>query len=188
MSHRYAVFGGVLLVMTIVFGSLIDKLLLRRTLQLQLVIGFACMWLLALSANVWWTCAILFVPLSFTLSIGFPALPVAVRRYTTPKTQTLAFGVLFVVANVGTALAQVSADVFRLYVLPYSGTATLAYLPAHSVLFALMSLPHFVNFVLVTVFVRDVYVADEEWALKGVVRAGKESVGARVILKQRLFW
>ena len=184
----YAAFGGVLLFMTIVFGSLIDKLLLRRTLQLQLLVGMVSMWMLALSENVFWTCLVLFLPMSFALSIGLPALPVAVRRYTTPRWQTLGFGVLFVVVNLGTALAQVSADVFRLYVLPYSGTATLVYLPAHSVLFAIMSLPHFVNYVLVTVFLRDVYVSDEEWTLKRVERAPTHSSGARVILKQRLFW
>jgi predicted MFS family arabinose efflux permease len=93
----YAAFGGILLVMSIVFGSLIDKLLLRKTLLLQLAVGTASMLLLSVSSNIWWTCGVLFGPITFALSIGLPAIPVAVRRYTTLGAQTMGFGMLFII-------------------------------------------------------------------------------------------
>jgi predicted MFS family arabinose efflux permease len=98
----YAAFGGILLFMSIFFGSVIDKLLLRKTLLLQLAVGMTSMLLMSLSTHVIWTCIVLFGPVTFGLAIGLPAIPVAVRRYTTLASQTMGFGILFVVMNLGT--------------------------------------------------------------------------------------
>jgi hypothetical protein len=53
-----------------------------------------------------------------------------------------------------------------------------------------MATVHFINYVLVTVFVRDVYVVDDEWNLARVTRQGgafsKVSIGT--ILRTRNFW
>jgi predicted MFS family arabinose efflux permease len=107
----YAVFGAILSIMSIFFGSFIDRLLLRKTLLLQLAVGTGSMALLCLlPPNKWVTCAILCGPVAFSLAIGLPAIPVAVRRYTTKETQTLGFGILYVVINLGTAAAQICAE------------------------------------------------------------------------------
>jgi proton-dependent oligopeptide transporter, POT family len=185
----YAVFGCVLLLMTIAFGSLVDRLLLRRTLQLQLAVGFASSVLFSISNNPVWTCIVLFGPCSFALAVGLPAIPVAVKRYTTPLTQTVGFGALFVIANIATAAAQLSADVFRIYILPYSHTAWFAYLSAHSIVFIWMAAVHFINFVLVTLFVRNIYVVDESWQTRAVsAYKREEAVEASTILRDSRFW
>jgi hypothetical protein len=53
-----------------------------------------------------------------------------------------------------------------------------------------MAVVHFLNYVTVTVCVRDVYVADSEWTLKRVKDAESEivPVSVRSILKMRNFW
>lgn len=184
----YAAFGTILLILSMLCGSLIDRIMLRRTLQLQLLLTTAATLLLSLSTNVWWTCIVLFAPLSLSLAIGLPAIPVAVRRYTTASSQMMGFGILYVVMNIGTAAAQVTADLFRIYILPLDRTAALGFMPAYSLMLGLMTLPHFCNLVLVTVLVRDVYVVNESWETRPTKQITKPDIKPITILRQPKFW
>ena len=74
----YGAFGGVILIQTVALGWLIDKILLRKTLLLNLSVSTISMVMFAASSNVYWTCGIMFGPLAFSLAIGLPSLPVAV--------------------------------------------------------------------------------------------------------------
>jgi hypothetical protein len=56
----------------------------------------------------------LFGPMAFGLGLESPVVAIALRRYSTPVTQTLAFSIHYVIMNMAAALSQVLVDAVRL--------------------------------------------------------------------------
>ncbi len=165
-GNTYAVFGVVISIFTVVFGGLVDRLLVRKTMLLQLWVGLAAKLALALVPNRYFGAFVMYVPLSFTVAVGTPLISVSIRRYTTQSTQSMAFALQYITMNVGAAVSQLAVDAIRLHLVPLGGTAALAWRPAYSTVIGFMALPHMINIAITTLFIRDVEVINEEWHLQ----------------------
>jgi predicted MFS family arabinose efflux permease len=88
----FAAFGLTTAIFTMALGPLVDRLLVRKSLYIVLVLGVAVSIMVAVSSAhriVILLC--LFIPLPVAVGLASPVIQIAIRRYTTPDTQSLAF-------------------------------------------------------------------------------------------------
>ena len=107
-SGTYALFGIAISVYAILFGWVVDKLMVRRSMLLYAGLGVLSKALLGLVPSEVTLWLVMLGPLSFALSIGGTAVLAAIRRYTTANTRNVAFSVRYIAMNVGALLADES--------------------------------------------------------------------------------
>jgi len=93
-------------------GFFADSLGIRRTLHFAVVILVASRLVIGFTEA-----EVLVIPALFVISVGSaimtPVLISATKRYTTPKSQTAGFNMLYLLMNVGAFLGNVTIDPFR---------------------------------------------------------------------------
>lgn len=157
----YAGWGAAISVCSVFLGSVVDWLLVRRTLMVHLMLGTVCSAMLALlryKVAVW---IILLGPVAATMGVGSSVQGIAIRRYVPEEFQPVAFALRYTVMNVGALAGQASAEGMRLLVTPWleqrfgiSWGLTLFQ--------GFMALLHLMAFFVAAVFVRDVQVASHD--------------------------
>jgi MFS family permease len=114
------------------FGPLLDKLLLRKTLFLQVCLGLIGKLILTFSLHPIAVCIALFGPMALGLSLAHPCICVGLMRYCRFEYRKLAFALRYVIMNGGSLISFGLIDLFRIVLRPYAGTAYFLYLPLWS--------------------------------------------------------
>lgn len=154
-STAYALFGVAISVYGILFGWVVDRLRVRRSLILYSALGVVSKLVLGLVPSPVTLWLVMLGPLSFAISIGGTAVLAGVRRYTTRGTRNTAFAIRYIAMNVGALLAQPTSDGVRIGLVPL--------LPmGYSRFLAMTAVLHVAALLLSVCLVRDVQVADEE--------------------------
>lgn len=158
-STVYASFGLAISVYAILFGWIVDHLLVRKSLLIHVGLGFVskvAMGFMASRATLW---IVLMGPLSFSLSMGGTAMLVAIRRYTTINTLTVAVSLRYVAMNIGSLISEPLTDAVRVKLVPAFANKGIG---GYSLFIGITAILHLINFALVFLFVRDVCVVNED--------------------------
>ena len=114
------------------FGPLLDKLLLRKTLFIQVCLGLLGKIILTLSLHPVAVCVALFGPMALGLSLAHPCTMVGLMRYTRLEYRKLAFALRYVIMNAGSLISFALIDFFRIVLGQYAGTIHFLYRPLWS--------------------------------------------------------
>lgn len=111
----YGAYGALITVFGLLTGTVIDNLGVAKCLRLGFVLSFLTRAALfaCTSRGVLLACLLVALPLSNCL--GIPVLTVGVRRYTNERNRGFAFGLFYVVMNVGALVAGPLVDFFTVY-------------------------------------------------------------------------
>mmetsp|Transcript_21625 Transcript_21625/g.39090 ORF Transcript_21625/g.39090 Transcript_21625/m.39090 type:complete len:586 (+) Transcript_21625:187-1944(+) len=111
----YGAWGALITIFGLFTGTVIDNLGVAKCLRIGFVLSF-------LSRVVILTCtsrevllACLLITLPFSNCLGIPVLTVGIRRYTNEENRGFAFGLFYVVMNVGALVAGPLVDVLTIY-------------------------------------------------------------------------
>ena len=106
----YGAWGALITIFGLITGSIIDNWGVAKCLRLGFSISFVSRLtlLLTTSKTVLLACLLLLLPLGNCL--GIPVLTVGVRRYTTKANRGFAFGLFYVIMNLGALLAGPLVD------------------------------------------------------------------------------
>eukprot|EP00804_Cyclotella_cryptica_P010567 CCRYP_019857-RA/>CCRYP_019857-RA protein AED:0.02 eAED:0.02 QI:251/1/1/1/1/1/3/41/664 len=111
----YGAWGALITVFGLFTGTIIDNLGVAMCLRIGFVLSFATRITLFLctSKSVLLMCTLIFLPLANCL--GIPVLTVGIRRYTNEENRGFAFGLFYVVMNVGALVAGPLVDILTIY-------------------------------------------------------------------------
>lgn len=128
----FGTYGFVVALYSVLLGSVIDRLQVRKSLLIHITLGVVSKLILGFTMHKVAVCVVLYGPFSVSMAMGMPVIPIALRRYTRQSFRTLAFAAYYVVMNVGAALSQPMVDGFRLGLAPYSGAGWMLHRPLWS--------------------------------------------------------
>lgn len=94
-------------------GPLIDRIGVKRSYILGALSGSIGGLMISFSANLGTVLAALFVFTAFGMALGIPVLSIGVKRYTFEPNRTIAFGLFYMVMNIGAAISFALVDVIR---------------------------------------------------------------------------
>ena len=111
----YGAWGALITVFGLFTGTIIDRLGVAKSLRIGFVLSFITrvMLLLCTSKNVLLFCTLVSLPLANCL--GIPVLTIGLRRYTNNENRGFAFGLFYVIMNVGALIAGPLVDVMTRY-------------------------------------------------------------------------
>ncbi|KAL7452321.1 hypothetical protein ACHAWC_004045 [Mediolabrus comicus] len=111
----YGAWGALITVFGLFTGTIIDRLGVAKSLRIGFVLSFITrvMLLLCTSKNVLLFCTLFSLPLANCL--GIPVLTIGLRRYTNNENRGFAFGLFYVIMNVGALIAGPLVDVLTRY-------------------------------------------------------------------------
>jgi len=167
-SSTYAMFGLGVSMHSILFGWVVDKLRVRKSLLLHVVllgIGKIAMGLFPYRPVLW---IMMMGPISFSLSIGGTAVMVAIRRYTNVESRSVGFSLRYISMNMGAFVASPVADLVRTEFVPAMEKMDV---DGFSLFIAITGVIHLLDTFLVYYWIRDVYVPEGEPCL-GVAIVG----------------
>ncbi len=154
----YSCFGLSSAIFSVCFGPLIDKMLIRKTLMLSVVLNFIGLLIMSFTLHPVAVVVALFVPISFSIALGGTAVNIALLRYIPDSHQNLAFAAYYISMNIGEVLASISVDQFRLFLTPLEYTGYLLYRPVWSFFLFCSALLHIPAFVLIFFWIRDIQI------------------------------
>ena len=100
-------------VITIMVGAVCDTIGVKKCLMIGAVALLISRGLMPLTTNVYAVTLLGFIPLAIGFAITGPVLKVGIKKFTTMKQSTLAFGLFYTLMNVGFAIGAEIADYFR---------------------------------------------------------------------------
>ncbi len=100
-------------VITIMVGAVCDTIGVKKCLMIGAVALLISRGLTPLTTNVYAVTLLGFIPLAIGFAITGPVLKVGIKKFTTMKQSTLAFGLFYTLMNVGFAIGAEIADYFR---------------------------------------------------------------------------
>lgn len=111
----YGAWGALITVFGLFTGTIIDRLGVAKSLRIGFVLSFITrvMLLLCTSKNVLLFCTLFSLPLANCL--GIPVLTIGLRRYTNNENRGFAFGLFYVIMNVGALIAGPLVDILTRY-------------------------------------------------------------------------
>lgn len=113
-------------------GPLLDKLLLRKTLLIEVCLGLLGKLILTISLHPVAVCVALFGPIALGLALAHPCVMVGLMRYTRPEYRKLAFALRYVIMNLGSLISFGLIDLFRIPLGQYANTIYFLNLPLWS--------------------------------------------------------
>lgn len=119
MSNReagwlYSLWGVCISIASLLFGSVIDYLWVKKTMILHIALICTSHMLLAFFRSniaVW---LIMLGPMALALGIGAPVIGISIRRYIPSTHQSAAFGVRYTIVNIGALVGENVVEIFRL--------------------------------------------------------------------------
>jgi len=112
MEHSFQFFS-------IIFGSIVDELNVRRTLIMSSFSGVITLLLLGFLRipNLYWiNIILLFFPMAFSTSLGTLANILAVKRYTTPEIQDTGYTIYYTIMNISAIISGPIIDITRIHI------------------------------------------------------------------------
>ena len=111
----YGTWGALITVFGLFTGTIIDKLGVAKCLRIGFILSFVTRVMLftCTSKHVLLFCTLVSLPLANCL--GIPVLTIGLRRYTNNENRGFAFGLFYVVMNVGALIAGPLVDVLTRY-------------------------------------------------------------------------
>ena len=182
----YGLFGLSISIATLIMGFVVDRIRIKKSIMIAATLGLVArmgMAYVVLTGSSALTGIFLFGPVSMSVAIMTPAIPIAVKRYTTASTINFAFSIYYGVMNVAAVIASPVIDALRLGM---SGKAM--GLPPYAFLVALTAFLHVPSLILAWVWLRDVdlkengVIGDPPPAPKNLFRMVK------TMLRTRDFW
>jgi MFS family permease len=115
----YGLFGISISIATLILGFAADVLGPRNSICISAVIGFISrlgMAYAVLGRSAWLSASFLFILVGPSIALIGPPIPTAIKRYTTEKTNAIAFAINYGVTNVAAFIATPVIDLIRLHV------------------------------------------------------------------------
>jgi MFS family permease len=111
----YGAWGALITVFGLFTGTVIDNLGVAKCLRIGFVLSFVTRVVIfaCTSREVLLVCLLITLP--FSNCLGIPVLTVGIRRYTTEENRGFAFGLFYVVMNVGALVVGPLVDALTLY-------------------------------------------------------------------------
>lgn len=156
-SSVYAMFGVGVSIHSILFGWVVDKLFIRKSMLVHVGMLAVSKILLGLFPSRVMLWIMILGPLSFGLSIGATAVMVAIRRYTAVESRSVGFSLKYISMNIGAFVASPVADIVRTKFVPIMEKMDI---DGFSLFIAITGVIHIIDFFLIYYWVRDVYVPE----------------------------
>lgn len=188
----YGLFGVCISLSTLVLGFVMDKIGIRLSVCLSAILGLATrigMAYAVLAQSPLLTSIILFVGVSPSMALMGPALPTAIKRYTTSKTMEFGFSINYGVMNLAAFVASPVIDLIRLHT-----QNDVLLLPPYALLIAMTALLQIPVFIAAAFGMRDVDMQEDGTLKKRASILLEESTGpgvlttVKLMLYNRRFW
>mmetsp|Transcript_12374 Transcript_12374/g.30246 ORF Transcript_12374/g.30246 Transcript_12374/m.30246 type:complete len:668 (+) Transcript_12374:174-2177(+) len=111
----YGTYGAMITVFGLVTGTVIDNLGVAKCLRIGFVLSFLSRMVIFACSDRGILLVCLLVTLPFSNCLGIPVLTVGIRRYTKEENRGFAFGLFYVVMNVGALVAGPLVDMVTHY-------------------------------------------------------------------------
>ena len=111
----YGAWGALITVFGLFTGTVIDNLGVAKCLRIGFVLSFVTRVVIFACSSRVVLLVCLLVTLPFSNCLGIPVLTVGIRRYTNEENRGFAFGLFYVVMNVGALVAGPLVDALTLY-------------------------------------------------------------------------
>lgn len=111
----YGAYGAMITVFGLVTGTVIDNLGVAKCLRIGFVLSFLSRMMIFACSSRGILLVCLLVTLPFSNCLGIPVLTVGIRRYTKEENRGFAFGLFYVVMNIGALVAGPLVDIVTLY-------------------------------------------------------------------------
>lgn len=157
-STTYAMFGIGISIHAILFGWVVDKLKVRKSLMLQLIISLFSKLLLGLFPSHIMLWLVMMGPLSFAISIGGTVVMVGIKRYTSVDSRAVAFSINYMAMNIGDIVASPLADFIRTY---FAQVLEIMNIDGYSLFVAITAFIHLVSVIIAYYGVHDMYVPED---------------------------
>jgi POT family proton-dependent oligopeptide transporter len=120
----YGAWGALITVFGLFTGTIIDRLGVAKCLRIGFILSFITRIMLftCTSKNVLLFCTLVSLPLANCL--GIPVLTIGLRRYTNNENRGFAFGLFYVVMNVGALIAGPLVDILTRHFNNYGGSGS----------------------------------------------------------------
>ena len=112
-SSTVAVWSGLMTLFTILVGSLVDAIGLRKALLLGIGICFFSRGMLTFATPSWLALGCGLLPLALGEALLTPVMVAAIRRYTTTAQRSIAFSIFYALMNAGFGIAAFLFDFLR---------------------------------------------------------------------------
>jgi MFS family permease len=112
-SSAVAVWSGLMTFFTILVGSLVDAIGLRKALLLGICICFFSRGMMTLAGPAWLVLGCGLLPLALGEALLTPVMVAAIRRYTTTAQRSIAFSIFYALMNAGFGIAAFIFDFLR---------------------------------------------------------------------------
>ena len=155
-------FGAMVTLFVVLFGSLVDFLLVRKTLLLHVFLSFVFKIAFALLPSRSAVKAIMLGPFAWTMAVGSPAVGVALCRYVPKEKRVIAFSIRYVIVNIAALAAQAVVAIGRLKLVPFVETVILWKNRGYSVFIFFDSLPHIISLFIIFFGIRDIQIKGNE--------------------------
>lgn len=160
-----------LTLITMLVGSVADAIGVKKTLVAGTVILVIARFVMPFTTNIYAITAFGFIPLAFGMAMKGPVLSVGIKKFTTPKTAALGFGLFYTLMNVGWAAGAWIFDAIR-GAMGEQGTLTiipnLIELSTYQTIFAVGFFGSFANLVILLLMRDNVELSDETGKLVSV--------------------
>mmetsp|Transcript_8172 Transcript_8172/g.17666 ORF Transcript_8172/g.17666 Transcript_8172/m.17666 type:complete len:682 (-) Transcript_8172:184-2229(-) len=111
----YGAWGALITVFGLFTGTVIDRLGVAKCLRIGFVLSFLSRLMILCTTSEGILLMNLLISLPFSNCLGIPVLTVGIRRYTNEENRGFAFGLFYVVMNVGALVAGPLVDYVTLY-------------------------------------------------------------------------
>jgi len=111
----YGSYGALVTVFGLLTGTIIDNLGVAKCLRIGFVLSFLTRVVIFATDSVGVLLGCLLITLPFSNCLGIPVLTVGIRRYTNDENRGFAFGLFYVVMNVGALVAGPMVDILTLH-------------------------------------------------------------------------
>eukprot|EP00580_Thalassiosira_gravida_P001210 CAMPEP_0201599428 /NCGR_PEP_ID=MMETSP0492-20130828/880_1 /ASSEMBLY_ACC=CAM_ASM_000837 /TAXON_ID=420259 /ORGANISM="Thalassiosira gravida, Strain GMp14c1" /LENGTH=531 /DNA_ID=CAMNT_0048061997 /DNA_START=185 /DNA_END=1780 /DNA_ORIENTATION=- len=111
----YGAWGALITIFGLFTGTVIDNLGVAKCLRIGFVLSFMSRVVILTCTSREVLLACLLITLPFSNCLGIPVLTVGIRRYTNEENRGFAFGLFYVVMNVGALVAGPLVDVLTVY-------------------------------------------------------------------------
>lgn len=149
--------AGAVAIFSLLFGWVVDKLLVRATLLLHIGSITLCFAALAILSSEMIIGGVLIGPLALSMALGGSVVQIGIRRVVKEKHHKVAYAIQYSVQQFGAIVAMAVPDVARLYLVPFVNEATGHDWGYRTILAGVAAL-HAIAFCIAFLFVRDVQV------------------------------
>lgn len=102
-----------LTVMTMIVGSIVDAVGVKKTLLFGTVVLIISRFFLPFFTNIYLVTLFAFIPMAIGMAMVIPVLSVGIKHFTTKETAALGFGLFYTMLNIGWAIGGYFFDLIR---------------------------------------------------------------------------